>query len=63
MVRVRAGHEWRPPVTREQYLTDKAKLDDLNRQIDEAPPARKPVFPGIVKLYNRIKRYERKNKI
>jgi hypothetical protein len=49
-------------VTREKYLAYKAELEDLTRQIDEAPGHRKPVFPGIVKLHNRVKRYEREHK-
>jgi hypothetical protein len=49
-------------VTREQYLADKAKLDELNRQIDEAHEHAKPVFEGICRLHNRVKRYEREHK-
>ena len=46
-------------MTYAEYLADKAKLDDLNRAIDEAPMESKPVFRGIVALHNRVKRYER----
>lgn len=49
-------------MTRDQYLSDKTLLDDLNHRIDEAPLNAKPVFQGIVTLYDRVKRYERKHR-
>jgi len=47
--------------TEEDYRCDRALLDELNRQIDEAPSNAKPVFQGIVTLHDRVHRYEKKN--
>ena len=43
-----------------RYARDKIKLDDLNRQIEEAPRERVPVFEGIAALHDRVRRFERK---
>ena len=50
-------------MTRKEYLEDRAKLDDLNRQIDEAPSTAKPVFKGIVELHTAVTKYEREHGI
>lgn len=50
-------------MTHEEYLTDRAMLDALNRAIDEAPMTAKPVFRGITQLHKRVFRYEREHRI
>lgn len=48
-------------MTYEEYLEDRALLNELNRRIDVAPDSAKPVFRGIVALHGRVHRYERKH--
>lgn len=45
-----------------EYQEARRRLDDLCRQIDDAPAHAKPVFPGIVELHDAVHRYERAHK-
>lgn len=45
--------------SQEDYEQDKVLLDDLDRRIISAPRTSVPVFAGIVRLHDRVKRYER----
>lgn len=47
--------------TENDYREDRKLLDELNRQIDEAPSNAKPVFQGIASLHGRVHRYERQH--
>lgn len=50
-------------MTHQEYLEDRALLNELNRRIDVSPDSAKPVFSGIVALHGRVHRYERKHGI
>jgi hypothetical protein len=43
------------------YVEARRLLDDLNRRIDAAPSAAKPVFQGIAWLHNLVCKHEAEN--
>lgn len=50
-------------MTEAEYKEARALLDRLNKEIDDAPASRKPVFTGIAELHIMVMKYERKHKI
>lgn len=45
-------------MTKAKYKEARTLLDRLNKEIDDAPADRKPVFKGIVELHDAIMQYE-----